>query len=1794
MTLSYGFRFQNPDSTATLNARLTQLVQRGVYWGGTVAPGVGMTVTVSPLLAVAYDGGTVGENATQTLVVGAGLYYIVLRAKYNAMGVPALPTLQWQALTAAAYAADPEINYLIVLATVNAAGPAVLATDISMAVRDEVTPVGRAFMRGVAANVAALPTTAPLHNVIGDVYFVLADATFYYWTGAAWAAFTSGSYNAETIVANHALVEGEIERRQNGSGVLSGPRAKATPTEYGASDLGVQFLETPAVANQIAIDSFAAVVNGHYVVTAAQIVAMGAAPVGPDRYDVVFLEVWRAALAVPETQTYERNPTLALSYTLDQATDVVEQLNYTDGTAGNNLNFHQVGEYAHAGYAVRWRISAVASVPASALYDPFANAVANLAQNVDGNFFTGAPGSGDQRLWSAASATSLDGESHAIPLFVVRRTALEVVPNAIQEFRSGVRFVFSVYPMADVGKTARDLTETSAQNSPLPLITLANSYPAQDPSGWLAGQNYDVQAGAGINTIRFYESGGQFKARIRGFEDWIAFDTSAPSLGAAPALANQWNRTLVYLKLSITLHANQINSANNPLQFISPRHRPLLPNALPAGLASLVSQGWKRGFVTWEVVVASSSAIPGLANVLDEDDAMTAAGWTRGDLYVTGTPFEFVDGGVWSRAVAIGVDDRVHPFLTEWAIPICLVHRRNQAAWTLTNPNGGLAGTRPDGHTHDVIDADTILDLRRDASMTESEAKARLEADVDQLMTGRLRTRMAERWALGGVGAHEVAGTRILQADIIGVATPGCFDLKQPDGERMIWSDAREFDVVARSFANNVVTGPGDLADYNPAGPTLTVRAPVGAHLVKQLPAFYLSTWDITDPSYLHFESTPCWSTRTKVASSTPLVSPLYPSESEGKYIPVGTDLEAAVINKATDMFATTVLDAYGHSYTMEIPVMASGIGTAGAGSIAALSWWVHYDRDPSAVDWYDANHGLAEIPDVVHSAEWFDGGAPAHPTGVGTLYVVVRKQLVAAVTTTISLADVDAVKPANVTGATDKLIGISAQFLAYSTTPPVAGVTLVEMDLAQANITITWGAVPWTGYVDIVVFYETAATTTWIEVGRGGKSVRALFEWSEHTKILLANDDYAWDIGSYVWQHAEVADQLLPMPIIWKENVGTWELQNVTAQNYYADYPLSNLISLTFAVNEAGTFLTYVPARRPLGATETVTVHYTYTPYQGLSSTGGAVATASAAVAKLKPMLHGTVVDNTDFFALQSGPCSVYGGVETWCGSPARQLPLTTNERMLTNGLGSRFSLYNATGLVSQQAATGTQQLSASLDAGEDLTAAALLRLPFPTNPLMVTTGTVYHSGTEDYDLDPGREGASAGFFSYAIGYPSGFTSNILTSTVDPYLHVRYKNFVNGLTQLSITGQAKVDERSYTLLGSDYVPGSTTSLAAAAMPHQRLTSDTNCWDLVDTDVLSVLANLRQARGQQIYSTHTKMTYDAALTDIHAARTTGLRAFIPYAVLPAAHALCDYLRPNVLPVWTSPDPAVNDVLICTAPGAIVASISNTCLDTAFALQLDIHDGAGGTKISLYDTLVLIGSQVSDSIYGGGLDISGAAYKFNMPPVYQPQVDVVRFPLVSHGAVAPHIGSGASGTAYGSGHSSLKGAEVAYPTSWSAASITAAEALWAASTGIDSTYGRGIYVGNTTTRYCAPVMVPGSGTPLFDVLASRNAMLPDGTEQAPVRFPVAPGQPLFATSNRRWITYDHGGQAAYVGLGMLINPSSDQYQGRLVLQFSGGPVGKPSIEGTNTQIPEGTALDAFWPTGRPILTQLKKK
>jgi hypothetical protein len=215
----------------------------------------------------------------------------------------------------------------------------------------------------------------------------------------------------------------------------------------------------------------------------------------------------------------------------------------------------------------------------------------------------------------------------------------------------------------------------------------------------------------------------------------------------------------------------------------------------------------------------------------------------------------------------------------------------------------------------------------------------------------------------------------------------------------------------------------------------------------------------------------------------------------------------------------------------------------------------------------------------------------------------------------------------------------------------------------------------------------------------------------------------------------------------------------------------------------------------------------------------------------------------------------------------------------------------------------------------------------------------------------------------------------------------------------------------------------------------------------------------------------------------------------------------------------------------------------------------------------------------------------------------PHADVIRVPFGSGSSYGQNDNIFALGEerhiSRASGRTSLKGTHVAYPESWTPAIITELESFIQASVLFHSTYGRGLYFGNVDRRrYSMPVMVPGSGMPINYILENENIVLDDNAEQ-PEIFPVQPSESIFDESSRKWVIVDHGGKMAYVFYGIVINPESDEYQGRAVLQISGGPTNAvDTLFAQSSSWPEagaeqldGTAIDAFWPTHRPVL---KKK
>lgn len=1760
MTLNAIYRWKHPDATSDMNKRLQTLVPRGIFDGGVVTPGVGLTVTVSPSKALSYDGMYVEETATQTLSVLAGqTNYAVLRAKYV---TGTTPTLSWEVLDQVTYNGDAEKDYLIVYGTVVLAGGAVsvAAADISLQERDVIDPLGRGAFRGVIDNPGLLPTAAPVDNRDGDLYFVLNPSgvqpgqTWYFWEASttSWQVINTGSYNVETGSMGDVLVQGERNRKEQGSGILAGVR----PANDFASELDLTLIEIPTVADQVGIDTFSAAVNGHYVQPYSRYITLPAKPGVGTRYDLIFLEVYREAIAVPENHTFARNPDGTLTYTLTQISDKLEQVAWQAGIAGDNFDLNELQADDHNWVVTKYRFATVQNVTTASLYDN--TAAASSALNVDGNAFSATPGTGiDPRVWQATAATtSADGVSWAIPLYVVKRTAAEdhTIGEAVKEYRNDVRFIFPVYPVADTAVTGRYTTDNNHRGQPT-NATLTPAY--DDPSGFLTEMDWEITSGGANNTIHFYDfNHGGVKVRVRGVEDYLTLPGGSNDVGLGAAPLSGYERVLVYLKLSQTLYADSTSKA---LTVVSDRHRPWFPS----DGSTLIGQGWKRGYVTWEVVVENLGAA---ATELDEDDSMTAAGWTKGDQSLVGS-LKYEDGGIWSKAVAIDVDDRIHPLLYEWAIPITLVHRRNQAAWNYsTNPNG-TGSTRPDSRTaYQIIHPDDLVDLRRLAGVDAARLTEMLEKDVDMLMRGALRTRMAEKWAGAGTGGA-VAGTRILQSDITdSLGSSPAFSMPGPGNSRKIWSDAREFVPVSTSFALNANYS-DDLVTYTVATGQLDIKAPTGAHLIRALPSTAIVDATSTNTTYLDFLGEPCWTTQDNYSAA-------FPTPTKLKYINVvsggATHEEQDVFGTLTSTedpaFSVAATDTYGRATTMSVTL--ASIAPYASADIATVSFWVHYDR--SLAGTYVSNYGLSEIPDVVHSAVLAPNTGTPSELNIGALYTIVRKTVAASSSFTITSADVLAAS--GTSGATATMVAFGAQ--TYSASLGGASLSTVGLDSAQTTMTFTYSA-PITTDVEVVIYYYTDVVTKWVEVGRGGKSLRGVYEWHEEDIDFggVPATPYAFDVGNGTWHNVETAGSIKTMPVVWTSSTGTtgpWTWLNVSS--LAVGHRQSNLVSFN-----AGALIStqyakvVVPKWSPpaAGTSGEMLLHYTYTPYQGLSG-AGAVANPVAAVPKLEKMLHGRVEANTDCYVSQSGACSVYGGVDSWSGSPAR----VPNQE---DTFGSdRFSVYNQTQLVKGTKANGAFDLHTNAGATNTLYAAAIMRLPYPVNPAMVTTSGAlgYHVGTQDWDIDPGREGASTGFFNYAPGYLNGMSRLNLGNG----LH--YDQFVNGVSRLAIPGEPKQQDMSVFIPSSDFQNDTTTLDGSTGQVFSAVVAGgpfyTHGWVLgTDDEKLYGDSNLNCRRGNVTALVATKIkNLNTGDLQVHHGVHFGLHNLTgaaPFDYVASANSF-EYTSPVSLT-------ATNEVHVCTFPGTLHAWANFSLLESYPILYIRVKGtNATTNNVTVYGTFTTQEAPRSSYILGISPSSPGINATIN--------TDLIRVPLGSFS-----LSAGISSFAYGVSGSSLVGRNIGYPASWGVSTKTTLTGLILASTSIHSGYGRGLYLGSTTKRLSMPVFVPGSGTTLYNTLTALGPALIEKAAQPPDAFPVGPASSPFATSPKRWLLYDHGGPVAYSFHGLVVNPSSTEYSGQAVIQIAGGPsmgTGSDSSAAYTSDLVDGTAIDAFWPSRRPLV------
>ena len=1803
MALFTSLKYRNADSTKDLNSGLDYLVIPGVVEGlGAVAPGVGLHVTVNPFVAYSHDGMVAGSTSVETLVVAANQVNVVLLyVKYNELGVPVNPILSLLVLEEGVYNAHADKAYMVVLAKVDLPLGAVLVNpgDISFVERDDVTPVGRSQWRGTTT-FALLPVPASPTNRTGDFYWVSDHLVLYFWNGAAWEAMNTGSYNTETTLMNNEVIEAQKRRNLEGTGILSGPRPGNGSF---ASNPEVVPLETPGVLDSIQIDAFTALINGNYVEAHGRTIALPPKPIVGTRYDMVFMEVYRSTIITPESQLYAI--AAGGNYTLNQLDEQERIVWWQPGPLNNNWDLNEITSDTHAWRTLTYRFSTINGVPASALYYPNDPVVTALATNVDGVAFNAPTMGADTRVWMAVSGTPTDGRSWAIPLFVVKRTSTEdwTIADAVKIFRAGVRWVFPVYPVCDLSNSARRAIDTIATQEPTNFQN-PNKVVFDKPSGFLTGLDFPIDAGVAANSIRFIRDGA--KIRIRGYEDFFTLVNPDIDLGVAPLAGHI--RQLVYLEMAITLYDD--DQVTKPYCMTSPTHHPYVPSSLGGG--PTCGQGWKRGFVQYEVKVVTPGAfIP----INEEYEAMVAAGWTKGDLAAPAA-HQFDDGGIWSKIIAITDDDRIHPYLTKWAIPIAWIHRRNSGAYNYnTNPNG-TGVTRPDDRSVvTTIHPDDLVSWRHRVEISEGALQEDLKQNMDLLMKGQLRTKFSNKaWGSGTAGA--VGGSRILQADAIGVV-PGTFALRTGDSMRRIWSDAREFHIVAYSFNIHApVPISNDYIDYTYTPldhGLLTIKAPVGAHIVRMgLPTAYVDG-DPLSGTFMDFFGPPLFTTRLlRDTANNPALGLLgQPSPAWGKVI--STTLQDLPLIYCEPLgfadiagcpWITSATDTAGHA--TEMTTLISADAPFAAGGIVTLSWWVHYDRSfVAGGNGYDVNHGLAEIPDVVHSVIKDPLGAQ-ETVNVGTIYTVVRKTLIAAASATFTAADVTAANP-SIPGVVT-LVGLDLESLAYSSTPPAF--VSATMTFAQTSITINFAA-PYTGSVEVVIAYYTDQVDKWVEIGRGGKSVQALFSWYDGPELDLTGappSNLAMQFGSTIWTVPEIdgrhASYLAPQ--IWTKAVAgagaPWTLVPTPYTSVGGvGYAYSNMLSMN-PTAIAGV-LRYnkivLPFQTVLSsaATDYLLIHYTYTPYQGHSNKGGETPVtvgAGSIVPTLRKMLQGTIESNTDWYITQSGAASYFSGVLGMTGIPVNHLvPFQTS---LTLANASRFADYNMTYLVKDKTNFYTSGLRSNYQGNQYLNAAAILRLPYPQHVLMVS-GVATHLGVMDWELDPARAGVNAGVFSYAPGY--------FGSPMVDMAQVKYSQFVNGLTPLCARGYAKQEDLSFTITPDQYQTNGSTGTYKLDLPLAA-PLPTYAWHAEIGSLFLAKACIKTTAGSFVARTMAQFVTEQELD-----RFAGIQLYSPalgrcwfdptaaffpigaFPTMPANFLLTEPLAvtPSGSVFWTY-IPGFGGgnkrVILCNCPGeSMVWYQSSEKLTAPFISLSNLQVGAG--DFYLQDTSVLLESQLEENYSRNSNPLSG-----NTDNLYKSSkfVDLITLPLSSYSKQLNMLDRNMA-----QGMTSLKGKVVAYPSSWWAGDLPLLESLFIGSQDLKGA-GRGIYFGTQTKRLNMPVFIPGSGTPLSEALRVWPTVLNEQTSEPPESYPIMPGEDFFHASNKVNCPWDHGGPIAYVCMGLFIRPSADEYKNNLMLQVSGGPTGSDKIPDALALAPsvrvytptniDGTALDAFIPKDSPIL------
>lgn len=942
MAIKPVLQYRNADSTLDLNSTQARIIDRAIFDGGTLSlSATTLQVTVAPFIATGFDGMIAISDSNEVRSVPAPaaagparVSYLILHLEYRTL-TSSLSNLQ--VVPESTWLSSVSRNFFVTFAKFSIPFGATSLTDpgvtVDYSVGDWADKLGKTGWRMPVANLAALPVVG---NRDGDLRITLDTHQGHVWnsTLSSWSSF-GGAVDLQDVAARNAEHRHQWHRVTSGSGFINEILSSDGSTTAGVAvtsltdqGVGFPFIPLNGVANLASVPGCHFMVNGHFVKTHARELVFSAPPGVGERFDLLLLEVWRQTVAVPSSVTYPSVvPTATSSFASLRA--ALETLAEDGGTLAHSYDFSELEAISSTELAVTaYQFRVIPNVSSSVLLNP--STVASSINNIDGNAFNTL--GNDKRIWQAAAATSsVDSVSWAIPLTVVRRSSLELSgPPYLDTYKvSGLsniseRFIFDVAPRAELGL---GLLETTNNVKELNRVS-ALSKQFQHPSGFLKGATdaYTIADGS----ITFPPS----VISILGSDLVLPLSYSIP-LPPPPAGGGVTRTDLVVLEVFKTLH--------------SP---PARVGAGAPQLSGRIAAGTRQ-----EQWVARPRVIQLPTSETTLDGAMTASA-----LY---TP-QASEPALWKRTSAVTED-----LNAVFALPLCLVHRRNTTPYapTPTGQNGADRSAYPGlpNRPASFPYPGEILDLRSHIALSSEELQRTLDESFDKLIAGELRTNMRVHPIVSNV-----TGTQLLQVDqISAVPTAGIYTLPSaPNGKTTVWSESDEAELVTWSFTNMTIDANDSrgVFAWNSALQQLEIICPSGYHLSLDP---RLSTWAFGPQRGIAWSTGPSPNQEPQAMVATPFSGAI-----PGGWEVIGDPTTPTLLKQT--------------SVDLALSASALSLYSPSAATIHVGVWMVRKNHEAGrsvSPNTYSNNRGLFAVPDLVHRVDYsLTGAAPFKRAWVGPI----------------------------------------------------------------------------------------------------------------------------------------------------------------------------------------------------------------------------------------------------------------------------------------------------------------------------------------------------------------------------------------------------------------------------------------------------------------------------------------------------------------------------------------------------------------------------------------------------------------------------------------------------------------------------------------------------------------------------------------------------------------------------------------------------------------------------------------